>query len=39
MKWVYIIVGVLLCIVISKVIGQYSIRYSDVQIIHSGAQP
>jgi len=41
MKWIYVIVGVLLFLLIGKLIGDYSKRgVSDkVEIIHSGAQP
>lgn len=39
MKWIYIIVGILLFMVISKLISQQAVRYSHVTIIHSGAQP
>jgi hypothetical protein len=40
MKWVYIIVGVLLFLLINRLIGEYSTRGKDdnVEIIHSGVQ-
>lgn len=39
MKWAYIIIGVLLFFVLCRSMSQYSIRHSDVIVIHSGAQP
>jgi hypothetical protein len=41
MKWIYVIVGILLFLLINKLIGEYSHRGKDdtVEIIHSGAQP
>lgn len=41
MKWVYIIMGILLFLLINRLIGDYSHRGVDdsVEIIHSGAQP
>jgi hypothetical protein len=40
MKWVYIIAGILLFLLINRLIGEYSHKGDDsVEIIHSGAQP
>ena len=41
MKWLYIVVGVLVFLVIGKVMNEYSFRDIDpnVEILHSGAQP
>lgn len=40
MKWVYIVIGVLLFLVINRVIGEYSVRGvgEGIEIIHSGVQ-
>ena len=41
MKWVYIVMGILLFLLINKLIGEYGHRGSmeKVEIIHSGVQP
>jgi len=41
MKWVYIVVGVLLFLLIGKIINEYSFydRDLNVEVIHSGVQP
>jgi len=41
MKWIYVIMGVLLFLLINRLIGDYSKRGHDdnVEILHSGAQP
>lgn len=41
MKWIYVIMGILLFLLINRLIGEYSHRgISDkVEIIHSGVQP
>jgi hypothetical protein len=39
MKWLYIVVGLIVCMVVGKYVSDNSIRNSDVQVIHSGAQP
>ena len=40
MKWIYVIMGILLFLLINKLIGEYSHRgiVEEVEIIHSGVQ-
>lgn len=41
MKWLYIIVGVLVFLLVGRLMNEYSIKGHDdnVEILHSGAQP
>jgi hypothetical protein len=41
MKWLYIIGGVLLFLIVGKLMNEYAIKDVDqnVEIIHGGAQP
>jgi hypothetical protein len=41
MKWIYVIVGILLFLLINNLIGEYSHRgtMEKVEIIHGGVQP